>query len=129
LPGRGPAGGFKPGPGYTNDVSGWMTQRPKMGGKYRLAPVMTDRLLMANQGPCSWFWKPARGSTYPLSSHRGKGAIPTGVNFLFEDGSVGWRNFIGQGPPKEDAQGIAVGLGYSTEVNYILPTDIGTGPW
>jgi prepilin-type N-terminal cleavage/methylation domain-containing protein len=89
--------------GWNYDVptplSGWMT-RKKFGGPYRLAPIMSDRLqavgswnVSANSGNVAW------QTTYPnvgsvmTSSHRGKGGVPTGGKFLFEDTHVDWFKF------------------------------------
>ncbi|HWD93322.1 MAG TPA: prepilin-type N-terminal cleavage/methylation domain-containing protein [Verrucomicrobiae bacterium] len=127
LPGRGPAG-FAPTSPYTNDIRSWMA-RTKLGSRYRLAPVMTDRLLMAKQSAWSWYWN--NGTIiYPVSSHRGKGGVPQGGNFLFEDGSVLWNRFVSLGRPPADGGGILVGLyNPSQEINYLIPVDNGLGPW
>ncbi|MDB6110213.1 MAG: prepilin-type N-terminal cleavage/methylation domain [Pedosphaera sp.] len=132
LPGRDPAGGgpdfnfYKLNPPYT-DVSGWMTKRPKMGGDYRRAPMMTDRLLCLGTG--SWYYTdPTQKVTYPISSHRNKAGVPTGGNFLFEDGSVSWLKFIWLGPTKNSPT-IGVGAKSDGEIDYFVPADIGPGPW
>jgi len=77
-----------------NGVSGWVI-RPKMGGPYRLAPVMADRI----QGVGSWNVSANSGNMNfagtgnpKLSSHLTK-STPDGGNFLFEDGHVEWRKF------------------------------------
>jgi prepilin-type N-terminal cleavage/methylation domain-containing protein len=79
-------------------LSGWVT-RKKLGGVYRLAPTMSDRLqsigswsVTANQGSVVWSTV-YLGGTYLTASHRDKGGVPTGGNFLFEDGHVEWRKF------------------------------------
>jgi prepilin-type N-terminal cleavage/methylation domain-containing protein len=127
LPGRGAAGYAATSP-YTNDIRSW-TGRTKLGSRYRLAPVMTDRLLMAKQSAWSWYWN--NGSTvYPVSSHRIRGGAPDGGNFLYEDGSVLWKKFISQGRPPADGTGILVGLyNPSQEIDYLIPDDVGVGPW
>jgi len=126
IPGRGTAG-FTP-VSYPSDISEW-TGRKKLSGKYRLAPIMTDRLFVANQGGWTWYWKNGK-QTYPISSHRNKSGISTGGNFLSEDGSVSWKKFTYLGPPtKYDGGGILVGLFTGTEANYLVPADLGTGPW
>jgi prepilin-type N-terminal cleavage/methylation domain-containing protein len=82
-------------------LSGWAT-RQKMGGNYHLAPVMSDRL----QGTGTWSATANKGSdiqwrdsdnnitvasaNHPDTSH---GDVPTGGNFLFEDGHVTWYPF------------------------------------
>ena len=128
LPGRNPAGGAnynyyviptKP------NVQGWMTERPKLGGAYRLAPVMADILNFdATQG---WIYNDGT-HTYPLSNHAVYG-VPSGGNFLFEDGSVSWRKFIA--PPTKFTDPIdSIGWGgKGGSYEYFVPADIGTGPW
>jgi prepilin-type N-terminal cleavage/methylation domain-containing protein len=132
IPGRGSANYARATPnGFTSNTRGWMA-RTKLGASYRLAPVMTDRLLMADEGGWRWIGTDL-GTAYPFSSHAGNGGVPSGGNFLFEDGSVSWRKFISRGPPtgpSSDGLGIAVGLYYpADEADYIVPTDVGAGPW
>jgi prepilin-type N-terminal cleavage/methylation domain-containing protein len=83
------------------ELSGWAT-RQKMGGNYHLAPVMSDRL----QGTGTWSVSANKGSdiqwvdsdnniTVPSANHpnTSRGNVPTGGNFLFEDGHVTWYPF------------------------------------
>jgi len=82
-------------------LSGWAT-RQKMGGIYQLAPIMSDRLqavgswsIGANKGTgVQWFDSDDRitvaSANHPDPSH---GNVPTGGNFLFEDGHVTWYPF------------------------------------
>ena len=83
------------------DLSGWVT-RKKMDGSYRLAPIMGDRL----QATGSWSVSANRGTgvawtdsddsiSVPSANHwdGGRGNVPTGGNFLFEDGHVAWYRF------------------------------------
>jgi hypothetical protein len=83
------------------ELSGWVT-RKKMGGPYRLAPIMGDRL----QGVGSWstsankglnvVWEDSDNSiTVPSANHPQiqSGNVPLGGNFLFEDGHVTWFPF------------------------------------
>ena len=82
-------------------LSGWAT-RKKMGGTYHLAPVMSDRLqalgtwnISANVG-ANMVWTDSDASiTVPTANHAdpGHGNVPTGGNFLFEDGHVTWSAF------------------------------------
>jgi prepilin-type N-terminal cleavage/methylation domain-containing protein len=79
-----------------NGLAEWHT-RKKLGGKYKNAPILADRLqglgswsVRLGKGEMSWWessWK------VPTAVHRGKGNVPLGSNFLFEDGHVEWRNF------------------------------------
>jgi prepilin-type N-terminal cleavage/methylation domain-containing protein len=82
-------------------LSGWVT-RQKLGGQFRLAPIVSDRL----QGTGSWStsansglnvsWTDSDDSiTVPTANHANpkQGNAPTGGNFLFEDGHVTWNPF------------------------------------
>jgi prepilin-type N-terminal cleavage/methylation domain-containing protein len=73
--------------------------RKKLGGRYRHAPTMSDRLqsigswnLAANTGSVTWS-AAFSGATYLTASHRNSGGVPAGGNFLFEDGHVDWQAF------------------------------------
>jgi prepilin-type N-terminal cleavage/methylation domain-containing protein len=125
LPGRNPTMGFSFGGSYSGGAGGWITNRTKFGGQYRLAPVMADVLqYSANIG---WI-----GTDYifPYSSHV-RGGIPSGGNFLFEDGSVSWRKFawINKYTDPKGTIGIGVGNSSTTYIDYLVPADIGYGPW
>jgi prepilin-type N-terminal cleavage/methylation domain-containing protein len=87
------------------ELSGWVT-RQKMGGQFRLAPIMCDKLqatgfwnTSANAGDLTWIGS-EDGITVPLSNHSdvGRGNTPTGGNFLFEDGHVAWFRFNAKDP-------------------------------
>ena len=81
LPGRDPA--LAPGgpADYTPAGLGWATKK-KFGKEFRNAPIMSD--MIQSNGP-QW-----GGSGQPFSNHCFHGNIPTGANFLFEDGRVLW---------------------------------------
>ncbi len=73
--------------------------RKKLGGKYRQAPIMSDRLqglgtwsASANKGSLRWATD-YNGKNVMTASHRTSGGVPTGGQFLFEDGHIDWRNF------------------------------------
>lgn len=79
-------------------IGGWH-YRKKLGGPYRLAPTMSDRLqavgswnAAANSGNVVWSTD-FEGKKYMTASHRANGGLPTGGNFLFEDGHDEWRIF------------------------------------
>ena len=79
-------------------LEGWHL-RKKLGGQYRHAPIMSDRLqgvgswnLSANKGTLTWS-ADYNGKTAASASHRTSGGVPTGGQFLFEDGHVDWRSF------------------------------------
>jgi prepilin-type N-terminal cleavage/methylation domain-containing protein len=81
-------------------LAGWHF-RKKLGGPYRLAPTMSDRLqaagtwsITANKGSVAWTTVfSGDGQTYKTASHRKTGDVPMGGNFLFEDSHVDWRKF------------------------------------
>jgi prepilin-type N-terminal cleavage/methylation domain-containing protein len=94
MPGRTPNGWAYNSAG----LEGWHF-RKKLGGPYRAAPIMSDRLqgvgfwnISANKGSLTWTitWE---GKTVMTASHRGNGGVPTGGQFLFEDGHVEWYKF------------------------------------
>ncbi len=72
--------------------------RQKLGGEFSQAPILIDR--MQAQGPATTNMLDTRlswsflfdGKTVPSGTHRGARNVPTGGNFLFEDGHVDWRN-------------------------------------
>jgi hypothetical protein len=87
------------------ELSGWAT-RQKMGGQFRLAPIMSDKLqargswnTSANDGVLIWTGT-RDGITVPMSNHAevGSGNVPPGGNFLFEDGHVAWFRFNAKDP-------------------------------
>jgi prepilin-type N-terminal cleavage/methylation domain-containing protein len=130
LPGRDAASGISynsynyRNPAYQGNVSAWMTARPKPGGAYRRAPIMADRLqMMAGTG--AWI-----DSGVPSAVHRGNGNVPTGGNFLYEDGSVIWKKFSWQNRFTDPVGSIGIGGKGNTYVNYFVPADLGGyGPW
>ena len=60
-----------------------------------------------------------------LSVHRGNGNIPTGGNFLYEDGHVEWRKFS-LGNLKGTIDLGVQGGGWTI---YFRPAELTTGPW
>jgi type II secretory pathway pseudopilin PulG len=79
-------------------LEGWHF-RKKLGGQYRHAPIMSDRLqgqgnwnMSANKGSLTWAVVDSGKST-PSASHRLAGGVPAGGQFLFEDGHVEWQKF------------------------------------
>jgi prepilin-type N-terminal cleavage/methylation domain-containing protein len=82
-------------------LSGWVT-RKKMGGPYRQAPIVSDRLqatgswnVSANKGSGMVWTETDDAITVPSANHwdTGVGNVPAGGNFLFEDGHVSWYRF------------------------------------
>ena len=74
--------------------------RKKLGGAYRAAPIMSDRLqgvgtwiISANRGINLKWSTVLNGKSIMTASHRASDGAPTGGQFLFEDGHVEWRGF------------------------------------
>jgi prepilin-type N-terminal cleavage/methylation domain-containing protein/prepilin-type processing-associated H-X9-DG protein len=84
---------------YNSCGLGQWHYRKKLGGLFRGAPTMSDRI----QATGSWnvkgntgklVWSTAfEGKTILTGNHREQGGVPKGGNFLFEDGHVEWRAF------------------------------------
>jgi hypothetical protein len=101
LPGRNdPEGQWSYGDPWS-ELSGWAT-RKKLGGQFRLAPIMSDRLqatgawsTSANKGTDIGWTDSSDSITVPTANHTdlGRNNIPPGGNFLFEDGHVTWSRF------------------------------------
>lgn len=95
LPGRTADNGW---PYNSASLAHWHFKK-KLGGLYRSAPIMSDRLqavgswnVNANKGSVGWSVT-SDGKTVPSASHRTTGGKPTGGQFLFEDGHVQWYRF------------------------------------
>jgi prepilin-type N-terminal cleavage/methylation domain-containing protein len=109
-------------------VTGWMTQRQKLGSHYRQAPVMSD-IIQNDASTGSWnYFDAGLKVSYPQSNHSGLSGIPLGANFLFEDGSASWRRFGWSNRFTDPTDTIGIG-GKGTATDYFVPGDIGTGPW
>ena len=94
---------------------GWHL-RKKFGTKFRLAPIITDQL--QSQGIANW----VSSSGIRWGSHRDKNNIPTGGNFLFEDGHVQWYRF----DVKNTARTIDVGSQKAGWVLFYKPYNVAT---
>jgi hypothetical protein len=121
------------GSGYDAYGLGNWFSRTKLGGSYRLAPVMCDD--MESQGG-SWNANPplvAGSYSYsgPVSAHVNKGGVPQGGNFLFEDGHVEWIKFAGPATAAGAHPFIAPGANGSVAgfVYFLKPVANGSGPW
>lgn len=73
--------------------------RKKLGGAFRAAPIMIDRIqavgswnISANKGTVTWSTD-FNGKSIMTAAHRDNGGAPTGGEFLYEDGHVEWRGF------------------------------------
>ena len=106
--------------------------RVKMGGQYRNAPVMADSIeINGNGANPGGPWMVTFNQTFkysgPGSNHAGKGGVPVGGNFLYEDGHVDWIKFNG------NTNFIAMSAkqtgGGTPPAYYDAPVVIGTGPW
>jgi len=113
----------------TCGLSGWVT-RKKLGGQFRLAPIMGDRLqatgnwnLSANTGHLGWTDTDGK-MTVPSANHwdTGAGNVPRGGNFLFEDGHVTWSRF----DPKNARATVDVGSYEQGWVLFYKPPNIVT---
>ena len=121
LPGRVPAWN------YNSDGLGEWAFRKKVGGRYRLAPIMTDKIQCNGSSPTaisSWY-STYGAKTVADSNHMGKNGVPTGGNFLYEDGSVTWRTF--SVPNCKNT--IDVGSRDGGWVVFYRPGDLTAGPW
>jgi prepilin-type N-terminal cleavage/methylation domain-containing protein len=77
------------------DMEAWHL-RKKLGGEYRNAPILIDRLQGVGSAGAggtnprvTWYTVDA-GQNIPTAVHRGERGAPVGGNFLFEDGHVTW---------------------------------------
>ena len=135
FPGRDAAGGVN----YNNynytsggaNVAPWMTMRPKLGGPYRQAPMMADRIQCTGSGTWVETVAGATPATVQVGNHRNGSGVPLGGNFLYEDGSVSWLKFKWDRFADPITLGGAIGIGGkgSAHINYFVPAGPGIGPW
>ena len=114
-------------------VTPWF-YRVKLGGHYRNAPVMMDKLHEVVNGPGSW--TDDLNGQVPSSSHPfGANNTPVGGNYLYEDGRVEWLQFKWAGANKGAGRTSQIGLGCAlpggskTYLEYFVPVGLGFGPW
>ena len=82
-------------PDYNSNGLGEWAYRKKLGGPYRKAPVMIDKIQAIGTVP-NLTWSGSTGASsksFPFANHRNSKGISIGGNFLYEDGSVLWRKF------------------------------------
>jgi prepilin-type N-terminal cleavage/methylation domain-containing protein len=105
-------------------VKEWFYRR-KLGGSYRNAPVMADAIECGGiAGQPYWdISLPSIGYAGPSSNHPGPGGVPTGGNFLYEDGHVDWVKFNG------NTNMIAPGAQSGVGLYFCKPVRVGNGPW
>jgi len=114
-------------PDYNSEGLAQWVYRKKMGGSYRRAPVMIDKIQAQGSGPTaitSWT-SSTGGMTAPTANHRAVGLVPAGGNFLYEDGSVSWRKFS----LANYRNTIDVGSKAANWVVFYRPADLTAGPW
>jgi prepilin-type N-terminal cleavage/methylation domain-containing protein len=105
--------------GATPSLQQWVL-RKKFGSSYSRAPIMADRLQQYKTG---WVEEP---SGVLGGVHRTKGNVPSGGNFLFEDGRDEWHKFDWNSPKTT----IDIGCTIDTEyTEYYRPADLNAGPW
>ena len=123
LPGRDSAGW----PNYNDKGLAQWVYRQKLGGPYRRAPVMLDKVQATGTVP-GLTWYDATGTTagtISYANHRGNGGISMGANFLFEDGSVLWRKFDSRAYKTT----IDIGTASSSWTVFYRPADLDPGPY
>jgi prepilin-type N-terminal cleavage/methylation domain-containing protein len=125
LPGRDTDPGSWP--NYNDQGLGEWVLRRKLGGSYRKAPVMIDKIQANGTAPSlTWFGTTAGSSmSFPFSNHRNSTGVPVGGNFLYEDGSVLWRKF----DVTKLKMTIDVGSVQSGWSVFYRPADLGPGPY
>lgn len=81
-----------------NGIGPWHS-RKKLGGEFRGAPILVDRMQgigtwsPVRQGNVTWYTDDSTRKNIPTATHRAKNGAPSGGNFLFEDGHVSWFPF------------------------------------
>ena len=114
-------------PNYNDQGLGEWVYRTKLGGPYRKAPVMIDKIQATGALP-NLTWSGSTGVTpqsFPFANHRNNAGISTGGNFLYEDGSVLWRQF----DPARHATTIDIGTAAGGWTVFFRPGDLTAGPW
>ena len=121
LPARLTTGGLSYGSAYAP----WYS-RIKFGRQYRNAPIMGDSIETSG-GATPWLVNITTPIVYsgPGCNHAGHAAVPTGDNFLYEDGSVTWQKFDGT----QTYIAITAINAANSQSYYDAPVVIGTGPW
>ena len=123
LPGRDASGW----PDYNSNGLGEWVYRKKLGGSYRKAPVMIDKIQAGGTAPnLTWFGSTGVTSqSFPFANHRNSRGISIGGNFLYEDGSVLWRKFdVAKYQTTIDIGSVASGW-----TVFYHPADLTPGPW
>jgi prepilin-type N-terminal cleavage/methylation domain-containing protein len=124
LPGR-DNNPSQPWPNYNDQGLGEWVYRKKLGGSYRKAPVMIDKIQGNGVAPSIIWFGSTGGITFPYANHRTSTGAPVGGNFLYEDGSVLWRKF----DITKLKTTIDVGSVQSGWSVFYRPADLGPGPY
>ena len=80
-------------------LKGWHVPRKKLGGEFRNAPLLIDRMQgigsvgAGGMNPKVTWYTTDAGKSIPTACHRGDKGAPMGGDFLFEDGHVSWYQF------------------------------------
>jgi hypothetical protein len=121
LPGRNSAGWAN----YNDQGLGEWVFRKKLGGSYRKAPIMIDKIQAGGSvGSLTWFGTTS-SATFPYANHRNNAGIAIGGNFLYEDGSVLWRKL----DLARLKTTIDIGSTTGSWTVFYRPADLNTGPW
>lgn len=112
-------------PNYnSNGLGEWVT-RKKLGGAYRKAPVMIDKIQATGTVPnLNWYGASSSGS-FPTANHRGNTGTSMGGNFLYEDSGVIWRKF----DLARYRATIDIGSAAGGWTVFYRPADLDPGPW
>jgi prepilin-type N-terminal cleavage/methylation domain-containing protein len=125
LPGRDSDPGAWP--NYNSNGVGEWVYRKKLGGSYRKAPVMIDKIQATGAiGSLNWYGSIGGfAECFPFANHRDRAGVSIGGNFLYEDGSVVWRKFDMARYQKT----IDIGSVGGTWIVFYHPADLEAGPW
>ena len=104
----------------------WYT-RTKLNQSYHLASVMADAIETSGAAnPWNISFTGAFSYSGPVSNHAGKNGVPTGGNFLYEDGHVDWIKFNGAA---NIIAKTAINYADNNAAYYDAAVVVGTGPW
>ena len=116
-------------PDYNSHGLAQWVYRKKLGGPYRKAPVMMDKIQAGGSSPTGslvWYGTPgAAQSSFPYANHRINSGVAGGGNFLYEDASVLWRKFDLARYQKT----IDIGSAAGSWTVFYRPADLGPGPY
>jgi len=112
-------------------LQGWFvnTYRPKLNGQFRNAPLMADNLQQTLSG--GWTTSLPGTGTFSVSNHADNNSVPSGGNFLSEDGHVEWLSFKSPTTLGVDnaSSKIQIGIKDSNWYHFMKPASLDAGPW